>query len=68
MNVSDLFNTRKWRQETETPTFETNSEFQWRRGPTVTVSFTYRINQNDRRSRRGGGRPDGGGGGDFDEF
>lgn len=65
LNIRDLFNTRKYRGETITDTFTTNSEFQWRRGPTVVASFTYRLNQSKRQSKRGQGRPEGGG---FDEF
>ena len=59
INVRDLFNTRKYRGETITENFTSNSEFQWRRGPTVNVSFTYRINQRKQR-QRSGGRGDGG--------
>jgi len=64
MNVRDLFNSRKWRSETIEDTFTSNSLFQWRKGPTMTVSFTYRLNQNKRRGR--GDRGDQGG--EFDEF
>lgn len=59
LSVRDLFNTRKFRGETITEFFTTDSEFQWRRGPTVTASFTYRLNQKKQRGRRGRGR-DGG--------
>lgn len=55
-NVRDLFNTRKYRGETITETFTTNSEFQWRRGPTAVLSFTYRLNQKKQRSGRGESR------------
>lgn len=58
MNVQDLFNTRKYRGETFTDTFSSISEFQWRRGPTLTLSFTYRLNQSKRQQRRGQGEPD----------
>lgn len=60
MNVRDLFNTRKYRGETITETFITDSEFQWRRGPTAVVSFTYRLNQKKQRSSRRGGDFEGG--------
>lgn len=53
-NVSDVFNTRNFRGETITETFTSNSAFQWRRGPTAVLSFTYRLNQNKQRSRSGG--------------
>ena len=60
LSVRDLFNTRKFRGETITEFFTTDSEFQWRRGPTVTASFTYRLNQKKQRGRgRRGGRGDG---------
>lgn len=54
MNVQDLFNSRKFRGETITDTFTSNSEFMWRRGPTLTLSFTYRLNQSKERQRRRG--------------
>ncbi len=63
LNVSDLFNTRNYRGETITETFTSNSQFQWRRGPTITASFTYRLNQNKQRQQRNG-RPEGGDGGE----
>ena len=64
MNVRDLFNTRKFRGETVTDTFTSDTEFQWRRGPIGLISFTYRLNQKKQRpSRRGGGYE--GGGDDF---
>ncbi len=64
LSVRDLFNTRKFRGETITEFFTTDSEFQWRRGPSATVSFTYRLNQRKQRGRRGGrdGGEDFGGG------
>jgi outer membrane receptor protein involved in Fe transport len=69
MNVQDLFNTRKYRGETITDTFSSVSEFQWRRGPTMTLSFTYRLNQaKERQRRRGNGDGDRGGMGEgFEE-
>ena len=57
LNVRDLFNTRKFRGETITENFTSYSEFQWRKGPTINLSFTYRINQRKQRQRssdRGG--------------
>ncbi|MEQ6166328.1 TonB-dependent receptor [Ekhidna sp. MALMAid0563] len=68
MNVRDVFNTRNYRGETITDTFTSYSEFQWRRGPTAVVSFTYRLNQKKQRNRDGGNRGDedfGDGGGEF---
>lgn len=64
-NVSDLFNTRKFRGETITETFTTDSEFQWRRGPIAVLSFTYRLNQKKQKPKRGGGDDQRDGGGDF---
>ncbi len=61
LNARDLFNTRKWRSETVTETFTTDSEFQWRRGPTAVLSFTYRLNQKKQRARRSRGEYEGGG-------
>ncbi len=68
MNIQDLFNTRKYRGETFTDTFSSISEFQWRRGPTLTLSFTYRLNQaQERQRRRGNGEGERGGGEGFEE-
>ncbi|NMM48992.1 TonB-dependent receptor domain-containing protein [Marinigracilibium pacificum] len=62
-NVSDVFNTGKWRSETEFANLYSESEFQWRPRQ-FTLSFTYRINQRKRPQR-----PDGNyGGGDMMEF
>jgi len=60
MNARDLFNTRKFRGETITETFTTDSEFQWRRGPTAVLSFTYRLNQKKQRPGRSRGGYEGG--------
>ncbi|MEM9325639.1 MAG: outer membrane beta-barrel family protein [Bacteroidota bacterium] len=62
--VRDLFNQRKWRSITELDNFYEESEFQWRRGPTVMMTFTYRLNQKKQR-QRGGGRDRGFGGDGF---
>ncbi|PNQ72900.1 TonB-dependent receptor [Hanstruepera neustonica] len=61
-NISDLFNSRKRLSETNTPTFMSNSEFQWRER-SFTLSFTYRFNQQKQRQDRNRGDN---GGGDFD--
>lgn len=53
-NVSDLFNSRKRRSLTTTPSFVSDNEFQWRERQ-FTLSFTYRFNQKKERPRRGGG-------------
>lgn len=66
LSISDLFNTRISRSETITETFTSESEFQWRRGPTAVLSFTYRLNQNKQRDGRRGGQDEGDyDGGDF---
>ncbi|QNM87047.1 TonB-dependent receptor [Polaribacter pectinis] len=71
LNVSDLFNSRKYEINSfapsrENPTNITNQSFQWRIRQ-VSLTFTYRFNQNknqkDRRSGRNG--DDDGGGEDF---
>lgn len=60
-NVRDILNSRRRRWDTETPTFTSSSEFQWRLRQ-FTVSFTYRLNQKkQRRQGREGGGTDGGG-------
>ena len=48
--VSDLFNTRKRTMETNTATFFSTSEFQWRKR-SFNLSFTYRFNQQKKRER-----------------
>lgn len=65
LNVRDLFNSRKWRSETFNSNSIQFSEFQWRRR-TLTMSFTYRLNQKKQRPSRGGRDRDyGDGGGEF---
>lgn len=44
LSVSDLLNSRKWRNETFGQNFYSDSEFQWR-ARQVTFSFSYRLNQ-----------------------
>ncbi len=48
-SVSDVFNIRKRRSESFTPTFQGTSEFQWRER-TFNLSFTYRFNQKKKRN------------------
>jgi hypothetical protein len=60
-NVSDLLNSRKRKSLTDTQTFSSYSEFQWRERQ-FNVSFTYRFNQKKQRQRsdrNGGGDDDG---------
>jgi len=59
-NVRDLLNSRKRNSVTETDSFRSTSEFQWRER-VFTLSFTYRLNQKKQRQRsdRGGGDGEG---------
>lgn len=43
LSARDLFNTRKWRSITETENFTETSVFQWRRGPSFRLTFTYHL-------------------------
>jgi outer membrane cobalamin receptor len=52
-NVNDVFNSRKRFQNTITPTFEGNSEFQWSER-SFNLAFTYRFNQKKKNDRNGG--------------
>ena len=59
-SISDLFNSRKRKSESFTPTFTGTSEFQWRER-SFNLSFTYRFNQKKKRQqqRRGNNGDDG---------
>jgi hypothetical protein len=59
LNVSDVFNSRKRQSFTETPTFTSDSEFQWRKRQ-VNLSFIYRFNQPKERQRGRDRQNDGG--------
>ncbi len=61
LNVQDLFNSRKWRSETNGADFFRTSEFQWRTRQ-VRLTFNYRLNQNKSRGKGGRGDYDGGDG------
>ena len=63
IRVSDVFNIRKRRSESFTPTFQGISEFQWRER-SFNLSFTYRFNQKKKRER--GQRGQGGGDEEFE--
>ena len=58
LNVRDIFNGRKRTSFTTTEFFEQDSEFQWRQGQSVNVSFIYRFNQKKQRQQRRGGEED----------
>lgn len=60
----DIFNTRRRIYENRGEDFFTSGDFQWRRG-SVNLTFSYRINQQDRSSRTGS---DGGGMQGGDDF
>lgn len=59
LSARDVFNSRKRMSFTQTPTFTSESEFQWRERQ-ATLSFVYRINQEKER-QRGGNRGNGDG-------
>jgi outer membrane receptor protein involved in Fe transport len=61
-SISDVFNSRKRTIISTTPTFFSESEFQWRER-SFNLSFTYRFNQKKKRSRN---RGDMGGGDEFE--
>jgi len=63
-NISDLFNSRKRAMESFTPTFNSDSEFQWRQR-SFNLAFTYRFNQKKKRQQREGGMDDDDGGEGF---
>ncbi len=56
-NISDLFNSRKRIMDTNTNTFISTNEFQWRER-SFNLSFTYRFNQKKKRERSGRGNGD----------
>ena len=64
-NIRDVFNSRKFRSDNFTDTFNNYGEFQ-RRVRSFNLAFTYRFNQKKKRERSGRGGGNGGGGGDFD--
>lgn len=64
LSVRDVFNSNRWREITDTGDFYRELDFQWRVRQT-SLTFTYRINQEEKRDR--GGRRSGSGfdGGDM---
>lgn len=50
LNVSDVFNSRKRKSDTNTDLIDSYSEFQWRERQ-VRLTFTYRMNQKKKRGR-----------------
>lgn len=52
-NVRDVFNTRKWRNRTDTPELFAETEMQWR-PRSFQLSFSYRINQKAGQERNAG--------------
>lgn len=64
MSVRDLLDTRKRNFTIDQPYFYSQNEFRWS-SRSFTLNFTWRFNQNDRKSSRRGP----GGGGNFgDDF
>ena len=64
LNVQDIFNSRKMRNETYIPgELRSNSEMQWRERQ-ITLSFTYRFNMNKADKQKERERQQEGGGGD----
>lgn len=63
LNVSDLFNSRKMKNETNLASVNSYSEFQWRRRQ-INLSFTYRLNMKktdrDKNSQKNGSGDEGG--------
>ncbi len=52
----NVFNTMRFRSITSTPNYTSESMWQWRRGPLLIASLTYRLNQSkERQQRRSGG-------------
>ena len=58
-NVRDIFNTAKREMETTTSIYYTEAVHQWRKR-SFNLSFTYRFNQQKKRSRDRGQNGDGG--------
>ena len=63
LNVSDLFNSRKMRSETNLDNVSSYSEFQWRKRQ-INLSFTYRLNMKKTDKEKNAPNKNGGGGGD----
>lgn len=61
LSVRDVFNTRRWRSTTEGADFYTDGDFQWR-ARQVSLTFSYRLNQQKKQERE---REGDGGGGDY---
>ncbi|WP_445738430.1 TonB-dependent receptor domain-containing protein [Mariniflexile sp.] len=51
-NVSDIFNSRRYKGEIETDTFVSTRDFQFRGGQVFNLSFTYRFNQKKKPERQ----------------
>ncbi|MDU8886191.1 TonB-dependent receptor [Yeosuana sp. MJ-SS3] len=59
-NINNLFNSPNRKGISETPTFITDTEVQYRGPRSYNLSFTYRFNQKKKRERRGGNFEGGG--------
>lgn len=54
-NISDVFNSRRYKGDIETETFTATRDLQFRGGQTFNLSFTYRFNQKKKPERQRGG-------------
>nr|WP_294926209.1 TonB-dependent receptor [uncultured Flavobacterium sp.] len=67
LNVSDLFNSRKMKNETNLETVSSYSEFQWRKRQ-INLSFTYRLNMKKTDRDKNAPKNGAGGGDEGGEF
>ncbi len=67
LSIQDVFNSRRYRSTINQPDFFSEIDFQWRARQT-TLSFNYRLNQQQRKGADRGGRQSGGNYGGGEEF
>ena len=67
LNVSDLFNSRKMKNETNLSSVNSYSEFQWRKRQ-INLSFTYRLNMKKTDRDKNAPKNNGNGGDEGGEF
>lgn len=63
-NVTDVFNSRRWRSITQGANFYSEGDFQWRQRQ-INLSINYRLRQNKQREEGRKSGQEGGEGGDF---
>lgn len=56
LSARDILNTRLRRSTIDLPELQAESEYQWRRSQGVVLGFSYRLNQDRKRGRKGGDR------------